>query len=93
MLREEFITDKIEIMDDGEIRVRRARRIYDGDTLIAQTYHREPALMPGDDVTEADERVRRIAQATWTPAVITAHAERQARAEAALPRAQRASTE
>jgi hypothetical protein len=43
-------------------------------TEIAATYHRH-VLSPGDDLTNEDPRVVAIAEATWTPEVISAYQE------------------
>jgi len=39
---------------------------------ISKTYHRH-VLSPGDNVSKADERSKKIAQAIWTPEVIAAY--------------------
>lgn len=64
MFREESIIDQITVTENGIILVRRANRIYKGDELISQTYHRD-SLAPGADLTNQDPRVRAIAEASW----------------------------
>lgn len=63
------VIDKIEILEDGQIQVRRADRVLKDGVEISKTYHRH-CLVPGNDLTNEDARVIAIAQATWTPEVI-----------------------
>lgn len=73
MLRQETVIDRIEVLEDGEIRVRHARRIFDGDALIAETYHRDAPLEPDAAVLPTlTGRARMVAEAIWTPDVIAA---------------------
>ena len=86
-LREEVVIDKIEVRETGEVHVRQARRIYDGDELVAQTFHRTGGPEPGGGVTPKDARVQQIAGVVWTPEVIAAHeARRAARANSQVAR-------
>lgn len=87
MLREETVIDRIEVLEGGEVLVRRARRIFDGDTLLAETYHRDAPLAPGDPTDAVDARVRQVAGAVWTPEVIEAHRAKRQRREAGPVRA------
>lgn len=68
----------ITILEDGQIQLRRSRRIFDGTTKIAEQYHRY-VLAPGDTVTQEDTRVKAIAQVLWTPEVIDAYRVNQER--------------
>ena len=71
------------VLEDGQLQIRRSRRVFDGPEMIAEQYHRhvlDPAdpLPPGEDA-----RVRAVAQLLWTPSVV---AERiQQRADAQRP--------
>ena len=83
MLTEQIVISSIEVLEDGQIQVRRSRRIFDGVTRIAEQYHRhvlDPAdpLPPGEDA-----RVQAVAQLLWTPSVIAER--KQKRAEAQRP--------
>jgi hypothetical protein len=71
MLTEQSIIDSINVLEDGQIEVRRANIVLRDDVEITKTYHRY-CLCPGDDVTGEDPRVASIAQAAWTPEVLTA---------------------
>jgi urease accessory protein UreE len=71
-LEEQSVVDKIEVLLAGQIQVRRRDQVLKDGTEIAATYHRH-VLSPGDDLTNEDPRVVAIAEATWTPEVITAY--------------------
>ena len=71
-LEEKSVVDKIEVLLQGQIQVRRRDQILKDGTEIAATYHRH-VLSPGDDLTNEDPRVVAIAEATWTPEVIAAY--------------------
>lgn len=71
-LEEKSVVDKIEVLLQGQIQVRRRDQILKDDIEVAATYHRH-VLSPGDDLTNEDSRVVAIAEATWTPEVIAAY--------------------
>jgi hypothetical protein len=81
MLTEQTVIDKIEILEDGQMQVRKARVVYDDGKEISRTFHRE-VLDPGKppaDMTEKDARVQAVAEAVWTPEVVS---ERETKLEA-----------
>lgn len=59
-LTEQEVIDKIEILEDGTIQVRKALRVYKDGIEIAKTYHRH-CLSPGDDYKDEDEKVKKVA--------------------------------
>jgi urease accessory protein UreE len=71
-LEEKSVVDKIEVLLQGQIQVRRRDQILKDGVEVAATYHRH-VLSPGDDLTNEDPRVVAIAEATWTPEVIAAY--------------------
>jgi urease accessory protein UreE len=71
-LEEKSVVDKIEVLLTGQIQVRRRDQILKDGVEVAATYHRH-VLNPGDDITNEDPRVIAIAEATWTPEVITTY--------------------
>lgn len=75
MYIDETVTDKIEILEDGQIQVREATRVLRDGVVIATTYHRR-VMSPADDVTKADKRVAAVAAVVWTPEVVTAWQEK-----------------
>ena len=72
MLEKISAIDKIEVLEGGQIQVRRADRVMDDGIEIAKTYHRH-VLAPGDNLDNQDPKVRAIAEAVWTPEVIAAY--------------------
>mgnify|MGYP001577330767 CR=1 FL=1 len=73
MLTRETVIDKIEVLELGHVQVRRATYIEeDGVRVSGPEYHRV-AYEPGATITAEHARVKAVAQAIWTPAVIAAH--------------------
>jgi len=72
MLEKKEITDKIEILADSTMQIKRAIIILECGTEIGKTYHRH-CLVPGDNVSEEDARIKKIATVLWTPTVISAY--------------------
>ena len=73
-LEEVSVVDKVEVLLNGSIQVRRRDQILKDGTEIAATFHRH-VIHPGDDTTNEDSRVAAIAAATWTPEVLAAYEE------------------
>lgn len=71
-LEEVSVVDKVEVLLNGSIQVRRRDQILKDGVEIAATYHRH-ILIPGDDVSNEDPRVAAIAAATWTEEVVAAY--------------------
>ena len=65
------------VLEDGQIQVRRVRRVFDGAEWLAEQYHRH-VLAPGDDVAQEEVRVQAIARLLWTPAVGQAYQDSRA---------------
>lgn len=61
--------DKIEVVENCIIQVRRATIIEKDGVEIAKTYHRH-TLNPGDELINEDLMVQDIAKAVWTEKVI-----------------------
>ena len=72
-LRERTIIDRIEVLEDGSVQVRRATVIQRDGVEISRTFHRY-VLSPGMDLTQEHPRVAAIARAAWEagPAVMRA---------------------
>ena len=62
------VVDKIEILEDGVMQVRKATRIIEDGEVLSQTFHRH-ILTPTDDVSEEDQRVKDIAGVVHTASV------------------------
>ena len=71
-LQEKSVVDKIEVLLNGCIQVRRRDQILKDGVEVASTFHRH-AIAPGDDTSAEDPRVAAIATATWTEEVVAAY--------------------
>lgn len=74
-LTEDAVLDLIQILDDGQIQVRRAQRVLRDGRVIAREFSREvldPGLTTAGQVQALEPRLRAIIQAIWTPGVIAA---------------------
>lgn len=83
MLTEQTVVSAITILEDGQLQVRRSRRIFDGAAVVAEQYCRH-VLAPGDDVSKEDERVRQVSSALWTPEVVAEFRRKQVEAKEEL---------
>lgn len=71
-LREVTVVSAIEVLEDGQIQIRRSRRVFDGSELLAERYHRV-VLEPGQNVSTFPQRVQAICSVVWTQVVIDAY--------------------
>lgn len=71
-LTKETVVDKIEVLEMGQLQIRTAIRIMENGTQLSQAFHRH-VLAPADDLSNEDAKVVAIANATWTPEVISAY--------------------
>tara|TARA_R110000787_G_scaffold340_1_gene1361 strand:- start:31 stop:279 length:249 start_codon:yes stop_codon:yes gene_type:complete len=74
MINERTIIDNITVLEDGQIQVRRADIIERDGVEIARNFHRH-VISPGQDISGEDEKVRRVAGAIHTKAVVDAFRE------------------
>jgi len=59
------VITSINILEDGQIEVRRTRRIKDTDEVLGERHHRF-VLEPGQDISSYPQRLQRICNAVWT---------------------------
>ena len=71
-LEKQIAIDKIEVVENGIVQVRQIERIMENGNEIASSFHRW-TLTPGQDVSDQEPRVQAIANAVWTPEVISAY--------------------
>ena len=71
-LKEKSVVDKIEVLLDGCIQVRRRDQILKNGVEVASTFHRH-IIAPGDDVSNEDDRVAAVATTLWTEEVVAAY--------------------
>jgi hypothetical protein len=64
--------DRIEVLENGVIQVRQAEIITKDGNEIARNFSRW-VLSPGDDVSTQDPKIKAIATAIWTEAVVSAY--------------------
>ena len=83
---EETVISKIEILEDGQMQIRRSDRVLKDGVVIAETYHRE-VLKPGSNLEGKDARIVAAANAIWTPAVIQAFEDKSQLRDARAPKA------
>ena len=83
MLTEQTVINHIGILEDGQLQIRRSRRIFDNGVMIAEQYHRH-VIEPGQDISNEDDRVQAVAWVLWLPDVVDAYKEAKRRREAAV---------
>ena len=80
-LTKETVVDKIEVMEMGQLQVRKSIRVKEDGAVLSSSFHRhvvEPSIKTGDtwadtDISGEDARVQAVANATWTSDVKTAY--------------------
>ena len=82
-LTKEVVTDKIETLENGTIQVRTATRVLEDGTTLSSSFHRH-VLTPGADLTDQEPKVVAIANAVWTPEVVSAYDAQMAAQEAEM---------
>ena len=73
-MTEESVVDQITVLEDGQIQVRRSDRVLRDGVVIASVPHRH-VVVPGDDLTAENDRVRKIGEVEHTAGVIAAYRE------------------
>jgi hypothetical protein len=71
MLEKVVAIDKIEILEDGQIQIRKATKILEDGVEIGKSYHRH-VLAPEDDLKDQHPRVVVVANLIWTPEIVMA---------------------
>jgi archaellum component FlaF (FlaF/FlaG flagellin family) len=64
--------DLIEVIENGSVQVRTKTAILEDGIEISNKFHRH-VVLPGDDYSAEDDRVKAICAATHTQAVISAY--------------------
>ena len=81
-LTEKTEVDKCEVLADGIIQARTALIIERDGVEISRKYINRQIFAPGEDVSNAPDMVKKIAEVEHTDAAITAYAEARAAGEA-----------
>ena len=71
-LEKQTVVDQITVTENGIILYREASKIIEDGKELTKTYHRT-SLTPGQDLAGQPANVVAIAQAAWTPEVISAY--------------------
>ena len=66
----EGISYQVEVLEDGQIQVRKATRVYKDGVEISKSYHRH-VLAPEADLTNEVKKVKDIAEVVWTENIVT----------------------
>lgn len=78
-LEKKIYVDLIEVTENGTVQVRTKTAILEDGAQISGSFHRH-IVVPGDDYSAEDARVKAICAATHTPEVIAAYQAAQAAA-------------
>jgi len=71
-LTESTKIDQIEVVNDWNIQVRQATVIERDGAFVSRTFHRW-VLTPDMDISNQEQKIQDIANAAWTPEVISAY--------------------
>ena len=82
MLEKVTVIDRIEVLEDGSLQVRRASYITENGVPITERTYQRVAYEPGADITPEHARVKTVATAMWTPDVVEAAAQKRRANEA-----------
>jgi hypothetical protein len=69
-LTKETVVDRIEILEDGTLGIRRASYIVEDGVRISDARYHRAAYVPGADISAEPPRVRAIANIVWTAQVV-----------------------
>lgn len=72
MLEKIVKVDLVEVVENGVVQVRTKTAIMEDDKQISGSFHRH-TVVPGQDYSQEDDRVKAICAATHTPEVIAAY--------------------
>jgi hypothetical protein len=78
MLEKVEVIDRMEILEDGQIQVRKATRILEDGVVISQSFHRH-VVAPGDDTSKEHARVQEVATAIHSKKVIDDYVAKKAK--------------
>ena len=74
MIEEKTIPDKIEVLENGVVQVRTRSDIFRDNVVIASSFTRK-VIVPGDDFSQEDEKVRGICSSVHTLEIVEAYKE------------------
>ena len=71
-LEKEIKIDRIEVVENGTVQVRQATIITEDGNQISRTFHRW-IIVPSQDYSDQEDKVKAICQVTHTPEVIAVY--------------------
>lgn len=71
-LNKQIAVDRVEVDGLGCISVRTATKVYEGEVLVAQSFHRH-VIAPGQDYSQEADQVKAVCAATHTQEAIDAY--------------------
>lgn len=75
-LDKQVLIDQIEVVENGTVQVRQATIITDNGKQVSRTFHRW-CIVPSQDYSDQDDKVKAICQVTHTPEVIATYKAQQ----------------
>lgn len=72
MLEKIVVVDQIQVVENGCVQVRTSTRIVEDGKTLSENYHRH-VVVPGQDYSQENDRVKAICQVTHIPEVIAAY--------------------
>jgi predicted thioesterase len=66
------VVDRIEVLENGCVQVREKTAIMEDGKQISESFHRH-VIVPGQDYSQEDDRVKAICKATHTKSVVDAY--------------------
>jgi hypothetical protein len=78
-LIKEILIDQITVVEDGTVLVREVTRVIENGIELSKQYHRT-SFAPDSDISTQPSNVQAVCIAVWTPEIILAYKEKQAKA-------------
>ena len=75
-LDKQVLIDRIEVVENGTVQVRQATIITEDGNQISRTFHRW-CIVPSQDYSDQEDKVKDICRVTHTPEVIAAYKAQQ----------------
>lgn len=72
MLTKVEVVDRCEVVENGIVQVRVATRIMEDGNVLSQSFHRH-CIVPGDDYSQEEAKVRALCAAVHTTECIAAY--------------------
>lgn len=66
------VVDRVEVLEDGTVQVRTKTAVLENGSQISASFHRH-VIVPGQDYSQEDDRVKSICKATHTRSVVDAY--------------------